>query len=53
MQASTSPDRLRDDAPRLQRYQSDDDQLVIYDPNEPLAWIAADPRSVVEVANDE
>jgi hypothetical protein len=39
--------------PQLERYQSVDDQLVIYDPKEPLAWISADPRSVVEVQDDE
>jgi hypothetical protein len=53
MQASAPAGRPRDDTPRLERYQSADDQLVIYNPKEPLAWISADPRSVVEVANDE
>ena len=52
MQASLPPDRPRDDAPRLQRYHSDDDQLVICNPKKPLEWMAADPRSVVEVEND-
>jgi hypothetical protein len=52
MQASAPADRPHDEAPRLERYHSDDEQLVIYDPNEPLAWISADPRSVVEVDDD-
>jgi hypothetical protein len=53
MQSSAPPDRPHDEAPRLQRYQSDDDHLVIYDPKKPLAWISADPSDVVEVATDE
>ena len=34
--------------PQLPRYHSDDAQVVIYSPDKPLAWIAADPRDVVE-----
>ena len=52
MQASVPPVRPRDGAPRLERYQSDDDQLVICNPKKPLEWIAADPRDVVEVDRD-
>jgi hypothetical protein len=43
----------RDEPTELPRYHSDDAQLVIYNPKKPLAWISADPRSVVEVAHDE
>jgi hypothetical protein len=53
MQASGPAGRPRDDAQRLERYHSDDDQLVICNPKKPLEWIAADPSDVVEVANDE
>jgi hypothetical protein len=37
------------DRPHLPRYHSNDAQVVIYSPDEPLAWIAADPGDVVEV----
>jgi len=48
----TAPGR-QPERPQLPRYHSDDAQVVIYNPKKPLAWISADPRSVVEVANDE
>jgi alpha-D-ribose 1-methylphosphonate 5-triphosphate synthase subunit PhnL len=35
--------------PELPRYHTDDAEVVIYHPDNPLAWIAADPRDVVEV----
>jgi hypothetical protein len=48
----TSSDRP--EPPQLERYKSDDDQVVVYNPNRLQAeWIAADPSSVEEVANDE
>jgi hypothetical protein len=53
MQASTPFDQPRDEAPDLPRYHSDDAQVVIYNPKKPLAWISADPSSVVEVEDDE
>jgi hypothetical protein len=53
MQASSQAGRARDEAPQLQRYHSDYDQLVICNPKKPLEWIAADPSSLVEVANDD
>jgi hypothetical protein len=54
MQASTPPDRPRDDAPRLERYHSADDQLIVYNPKSSRTeWISADPRDVVEVECDD
>ena len=53
MQKSGPTGRPHDEGPRLERYHSDDAQVVIYNPNEPLAWVSADPSDVVEVANDE
>jgi hypothetical protein len=39
--------------PHLERYQSDDDQLVIYNPSSLHAeWIAADPSDIMEVIDD-
>jgi hypothetical protein len=38
--------------PQLERYQSDDDQVVIYNRLQ-SEWIAASPSSVVEVADDD
>jgi len=34
--------------PELPRYHTDDAQVVNYSPDQPLAWISADPRDVVE-----
>jgi hypothetical protein len=45
----TSAER-QSERPQLERYQSDDDQLVIYNPSSLHGeWIAADPSDVVEV----
>jgi hypothetical protein len=47
----TSADR-QPKRPQLERYQSDDDQLVLYNPSRLEAeWIAADPRDVMEVVD--
>ena len=45
----TAADR-QPERPQLERYQSDDDQLVLYNPKRLQAeWIAADPADVMEV----
>jgi hypothetical protein len=45
----TAADR-QPEQPKLERYQSDDDQLVLYNPSRLEAeWIAADPSDVMEV----
>jgi hypothetical protein len=47
----TAADR-QSERPQLERYQSDDDQLVLYNPSSLEAeWIAADPSDVMEVVD--
>jgi hypothetical protein len=47
----TSADQ-QPERPQLERYQSDDDQLVLYNPSRLEAeWIAADPSDVMEVVD--
>jgi hypothetical protein len=47
--ATLIPVHWQPERPQLQRYHTDDHQLVIYNPKEPLAWISADPSHVMEV----
>lgn len=47
---SLTPADRQPDRPQLERYQSDDNQLVLYKPSRLDAeWIAADPSDVLEV----
>jgi hypothetical protein len=48
--ASLTSAHRQPERPQLERYQSADDQLVIYNPGSLHAeWIAADPSDVMEV----
>ena len=50
--ASLTSAERQPERPQLERYQSDDDQLVIYNPGSIHAeWIAADPTDLMEVVD--